>query len=557
MSWFHYTNEEEHYEIFLVRPVLHGGKVMPQASCGSISLTLDGFKGNWGQIFDKDGWRFKKHIVDTYGSLLKVNALFGVRTRSFPSLRSVTHTAIQDQQLYISDPLAITTIFQTDRPLYDVNQYHLLRSRLCFGIGLVGTIGEIHTKQRKLLAPFFSTNFLRYLLPNFYPFAYELCDHLEELSKSNDGVVNMHKMMSVAALEYVGAGLGYKFDGLKGTSMYNDSAKILNPLTFKLSTFRAFLPYMVKLGPAWFRKALIDYLPWRDAKAVKKVIYTMDDVAKDILATRRQAYEDGQINGRDILSAILRYNDTVDEDEKISDYEMLSHITTTLFAGHETTAGSLSRILHQMAILPDQQERLRKEVSEARVKHGDLDFDTLMQLPYLDAICKETLRCYPPVDQVYRTSNSQSVIPILYPVRSADGKTTVNYVAVEPKTELIISIISYNRNKLVWGEDAEEWNPERWLEPTRKSVVDAKLPAQYANMMTFTLGGKSCIGYKFAEMEMKLILTMLMERFEFSVSPKEPIFWAMGGSITPIIKGSNKIEPTLPLKVTPVKKRQT
>ncbi|KAL0572435.1 hypothetical protein V5O48_009528 [Marasmius crinis-equi] len=497
------------------------------------------WRGNWGQIFNKDGWRFKKHIIDTYGSLLKVNALFG------------------DQQLYIADPLAITTIFQTDRPLYDVNHYHLLRSRLCFGIGLVGTIGEIHAKQRKLLAPFFSTNFLRYLLPNFYPFAYELCDHMEELSKQNDGVINMHKMMSIAALEYVGAGLGYKFDGLKGTSMYNDNAKILNPLTFKLSTFRMFLPWMVKLGPAWFRRRLIDWLPWNDAKAVKKVIYTMDDVAKDILAYRRQAYEDGQINGRDILSAILRYNDEVGEDEKISDYEMLSHITTTLFAGHETTAGSLSRILHQMAILPDQQERLRKEVSEARAKDGDLDFDKLMQLPFLDAVCKEVLRCYPPVDQVYRTSNSHSTIPLLFPVESADGKNMINVVHVEPKTELIISIISYNRNKLVWGADAEEWNPERWLEPTRKSVTDAKLPAQFANMMTFTLGGKSCIGYKFAEMEMKLILTMLMERFEFSVSPKEPIFWAMGGSITPIIKGSNKIEPTLPLKVTPVKRKTT
>ena len=43
--------------------------------------------------------------------------------------------------------------------------------------------------------------------------SFKLCDYLEEQSKSNDGVVNMHKMMSVAALEYVGAGLGYKFDG--------------------------------------------------------------------------------------------------------------------------------------------------------------------------------------------------------------------------------------------------------------------------------------------------------------------------------------------------------
>ncbi|KAK7060609.1 hypothetical protein VNI00_001375 [Paramarasmius palmivorus] len=415
---------------------------------------------------------------------------------------------------------------------------------------------DIHAKQRRLLAPFFSTKFLRSLLPLFYPFAYELCDNIEKRSKSNDGVINMHKMMSIAALEYVGAGLGYQFDGLNEDkpNIYNDAAKAINPLTFKLSTFRVFLPWMVKLGPGWFRKALIDWVPWPDAQRLKKVIYTIDDVAQDILKTRRQAYEDGQINGKDILSAMLRFNDEADEDEKISDYEILSHITTTLFAGHETTtlkcnlltmrqAGTLSRILYQMAILPKVQARLRKEVTEARAKDGDLDFEQLMELPYLDAVCKETLRCNPPVDQLYRTSNTHSVIPIMHPVRSADGKTMIDHVAVEPKTDLIISIIGYNRNKDVWGDDAEQWIPERWLEPPRQSVIDAKLPAVFSN-----------IGYKFAEMEMKLILTMLLERFEFSISPKEEIFWQMGGSITPIVKGSGQIEPTLPLKVTPLPK---
>jgi hypothetical protein len=65
---------------------------------------------------------------------------------------------------------------------------------------------------------------------------------------------------------------------------------------------------MVKLGPAWFRKALIDWVPWPDAQRLKKVIYTIDDVAQDILRTRRQAYEDGQINGKDILSAMCKFN---------------------------------------------------------------------------------------------------------------------------------------------------------------------------------------------------------------------------------------------------------
>jgi hypothetical protein len=65
-----------------------------------------------------------------------------------------------------------------------------------------------------------------------------------------------------------------------------------------------------------------------------------------------------------------------------------------------------------------------------------------------------------------------------------------------------------------------------------------------------------CSGYKFAEMEMKLVLSVLLDRFEFSIDPKQEIYWNMGGSITPIVKGSGQIEPTLPLKVTPLKKSQ-
>ncbi|KAK7060613.1 hypothetical protein VNI00_001379 [Paramarasmius palmivorus] len=346
---------------------------------------------------------------------------------------------------------------------------------------------------------------------------------------------------------------------------------MINPLTFRLAIFRAVLPLMVKLGPAWFRKAIIDWLPWRDAQLLKKAIYTIDDIAWDVLNTRRREYEDGNTNGKDILSAIctsstlilhvdeliessetVRFNEEAEEGEKISDLEIVSHITTILFAGHETTAGTLSRILYQMAILPDAQARLRKEVTDARKANGDLDLEALMALPYLDAICKETLRLYPPADQLYRTSNSSAIIPLMYPVQSADGMSKVDRVAIEPHTDIIIPIIGYNRNKDVWGPDAEEWLPERWLKPPRKSVLDAKLPAVYSSMLTFTMGPRACLGYKFAEMEMKLILTMLFERFEFSISPKDEIFWQLGGSVTPVVKGTGSIEPDLPLKVTPL-----
>lgn len=247
---------------------------------------------------------------------------------------------------------------------------------------------------------------------------------------------------------------------------------MFSPLTFKLSTYRAFLPYWVQLGPAWFRKRLVDWVPWPDLHRVKAVIYRMDDIAQDILQTRKQAFADGESYGRDILSAIMRYNDEAEDDEKIDKDEIISHITTTLFAGHETTAGVLSRIIHQLSLHHDAQERLREEVTKAREAKGDLEFEDLLELPYLDAICKETLRVYPPVDQLYRTSVKPTVIPILYPIQSTDGKE-LREIAIEPGTDTIVSIVGYNRNKSVWGADAEEWIPERWLEPLRTSVLQA------------------------------------------------------------------------------------
>ena len=68
-----------------------------------------------------------------------------------------------------------------------------------------------------------------------------------------------------------------------------------------------------------------------------------------------------------------------------------------IFAGHDTTTSALTRILWVLSNDLKAQQKLREEVTEARAVNGDLDYDTLMNLPYLDAVCRETMRLYPPV----------------------------------------------------------------------------------------------------------------------------------------------------------------
>ena len=69
-------------------------------------------------------------------------------------------------------------------------------------------------------------------------------------------------------------------------------------------------------------------------------------------------------------------------------------VRSLTFAGTDTTSNALARILHLLCLHPKVQENLRKEILEARSANGghDVSYDELVELPYMDAICRETLR---------------------------------------------------------------------------------------------------------------------------------------------------------------------
>ena len=72
------------------------------------------------------------------------------------------------------------------------------------------------------------------------------------------------------------------------------------------------------------------------------------------------------------------------------------------------------------------------------------------------------------------------VLPLSQPVDGIDG-TTLNEIVVPKDTLIFVSIRSCNRNKAIWGEDALEWKPERWLSPLPDSVTSAHIPGVYTN----------------------------------------------------------------------------
>jgi cytochrome P450 len=166
-----------------------------------------------------------------------------------------------------------------------------------------------------------------------------------------------------------------------------------------------------------------------------------------------------------------------------------------VFAGLDTTTSALSRCVYLLAKNPHAQARLRSEIRGAVrsipqngssiLEHEnpllDLTYDALMNLPFLDSVVKETLRLYPSLPHMARKYVSRrfqesdllkyfgratkaTKLPLQYPVRSSSGAET-SAIAMPENSVVIISILTANRNRTIWGDDANEWKPERWLSP--------------------------------------------------------------------------------------------
>ncbi|KAF9457370.1 cytochrome P450 [Collybia nuda] len=488
------------------------------------------FTGNLRQLFTAKGLPFHEELVERFGGMVKVYGFFG------------------DEQLYVSDPRALQSIVLKDQDAYEETAVFIETNKAIFGPGLVATIGDHHKRQRKIVTPVFSVTQLRHLTPTIYEVANKLTSVLNrEVSvhktETGETVLDMSEWMSRVALETVGQTiLGYSFDPLDSphNNPYTSAVKELIPTIFSLSMVRQFAPFLSKLGSPSFRRKLVEWTPNRAVQKVKNMADVMHETAQGILRQKRetilQELEDGSPDSsptKDIISILLRANDKAAADKKLSESELTGQMTVLIFGAQDTTSSAMSRILHALSTNLAIQEKVRDEVrSTLRAKRaegdltGQLSYDEIMGLPWLDAVIKETLRLYPPVPFVRRTATKERTVPYS---ATGDGENMTT-VTIPVGTTLFVGIAGSNRLESVWGPDAKEWKPQRWLGAETHNGL--RLPGIYSGMMSFLGGGRACIGYKFAQVEMKILLATLLNKFEFS-STDDRIVWNLSQIISP------------------------
>ncbi|KAF8557930.1 cytochrome P450 [Imleria badia] len=468
-------------------------------------------------------------------------------------------SVLGEDRLLVSDPKALQKILSTSAYNYLKLPNLLVLARALNGKGISWAEGEDHKRQRSIMIPGFGPKESKVFFPIFSDCADSICMKWFETIGDSNGqsvVINVLAWLSRGALDAIGhAAFDVQFRTIEDDS-HPLAEKYKNCFADIFGLPPAKLIFMLAASkhiPVWILQWIAENGPGPRITRARDVKIMVTSVAKELVKEKADALLQGKGN-QDIFTLLVKANMDANAKIKLSDEELLPQMCTLLFAAHETTSITISFILLELARNPKVQSRLREEIrkTEAAVyARGDsqLEVQDVDAMPYLNAVIKEGLRLHPVAPQVFRVAREDDVLPLSKPILTESGEM-INEVLVPKGTEIVLSIAAYNRDKALWGEDAHEFNPDRWLNGT---MSDRTLPGigVYSHLMTFLSGTRACLGWRFALLEIQAFVSILVGKFEFGMTDKaERILRQPASLMAPMVDGELDLGVQMPLAIS-------
>ncbi|KAL4777172.1 cytochrome P450 [Aspergillus nidulans var. acristatus] len=370
-----------------------------------------------------------------------------------------------------------------------------------------------HRERRKVLAPRFSKQAAELAAPRIQARLQDLVEFMVKQSRKGEGC-NITDLFRAVAINWVAdAFLGDCGDWVNYEARKLDMLEDIDGLSALIPTLR-FFPYLATLN-ALLPSSVVNYLTPSAVAGFKKIC---KDHTRPLLNTPTK--EMARRTEASVAELLIFHRLETTGKPPTLDY-LAEEAFTFIDAGVDTTGGTLVTALYHVLKSPEILRKLRKELDEAlgrQAKNTDIDPRKLGELPYLNAIIKESHRIWP-------------AIPGPLPRVVPPAGINIGSYFIPGGTTVSATHHSLHYNETIFPEP-HKFNPERWLKEEEREG------GRYLN--PYSRGTRACIGINLAQIQLRLTLSHLFAQYElelcdpvpsrhewkdhFVAHPKEPIF---------------------------------
>lgn len=398
-----------------------------------------------------------------------------------------------------TEPANVEHMLRSNFPNYVKGKFNQEIVEDILGDGIFSVDGEQWRKQRKLASLDFSTRILRdFNSVVFRENAVKLSKVLLQSCKAEQ-TVEMQDLLLRLAMDSIGnVAFGIEVNSLTNS---NSGAEASFAKDFETANTMLLWRYF---DITWKLKRYFNI--WSEATFKKSMKKVDDFVYKLIQSRRHEIFVQNNYEKPDLLSRFISSTDKIPEND--SDRYLRDIVLNFIIAGRDTIAVTLCWFFHSLCKSPDIEKRILQEVHDL-IKVNEcvsmeesltmfsesLTHTVLDKMHYLHAALSETLRLYPAVPVNGKYVVSDDILPNGLKIKKGDIMCYLPY--------------SMGRMTYLWGSDAEEFKPERWL---KDGIFQPQSPFKFT---AFHAGPRICLGKEFAYMQMKIVAAVLISFFKF------------------------------------------